>query len=441
MDNLTPREIVSELDKFIIGQKEAKNAVAIAIRNRWRRLQLSREMQEEVTPKNIIMIGPTGVGKTEIARRLAQMIDAPFIKVEASKYTEVGYHGRDVESMIRDLTKTAFSMVYRRLQKEHEDEAKDAADHRVVDCLIPTADSSEGQDVRQTKEKFLSLVQAGELDDREVEISVQQQSSPYNVEVFSNAGLEEMGVDFQQMFDRISPKQSSTKRTTVKEARKVLFSEELEKLIDESAVSEEAVDKVQNSGMIFIDELDKIATGSTESKNIDVSRAGVQRDLLPIVEGSTVWTRYGMIRTDHILFVAAGAFHSAKPSDLIPELQGRFPIRVELNSLKKDDFKAILTTPKNALIKQYKALLATDSVELDVNEGAIDEIAEYCVRINEKTQDIGARRLHTIMEKVLEKISFEAPERQGECVKIDKPHIRESLDDLAGDEEVSRYIL
>jgi len=454
MKHLTPRVIVAELDKYIIGQDAAKRAVAIAIRNRWRRQQLPPELRDEVTPKNIIMIGPTGVGKTEIARRLAGLVGAPFIKVEASKYTEVGYVGRDVESMIRDLTEVAVVQASAEEREAVMAVARERANERLIDLLLPerpshTAPPSDlGKDItteteqqyERARERFRRLLDQGKLEDRTVEVSLEERSMP-SVEIFSAAGVEQMGFDFQNLFERMMPPRRVTKRLTVSQAREAIAQQEAEKLIDREKVRATALERVQNSGIVFIDELDKIAATGTKGPGPDVSREGVQRDLLPIVEGSTVVTRHGMVRTDHILFIAAGAFHAAKPSDLIPELQGRFPIRVELQSLTEQDFVRILTEPENALTKQYAALLRTEGVEIDFTPDAIEAIAAIAALINQRMQNIGARRLHTVMEKLLEDISFDAPDQSGGRVVLDAKAVREKLKDIVADEDLSRYIL
>jgi ATP-dependent HslUV protease ATP-binding subunit HslU len=463
LENLTPSAIVAELDKYIIGQREAKRKVAIALRNRWRRQQLDDEMRHEVTPKNIIMIGPTGVGKTEIARRLARLVDAPFVKVEASKFTEVGYVGRDCESMIRDLTEAAVNLVKDEMKKRNTEQAKSNANRRLLDALLPprperpkpifnpldprsgdegparvTPDTSAEE---RTREMLRQKLEAGELDDREVEVSVRDTGQPSVMQMFTNQGLEEMGVNFQEMMGKLMPPRRKHKRTSVNEARRLLEAEELEDLLDMDAVMAEAVYRTENAGIVFLDEVDKIAGRGSSGSGPDVSREGVQRDILPIVEGSTVTTKYGPVRTDHILFIAAGAFHMTKVSDLIPELQGRFPIRVELDSLTEEDFVRILREPRNSLVRQYTELLATEGVELDVRVDAIDEMARVCRRVNDATENIGARRLHTIMEYLLEEISFEATDRAGERIVIDAAYVRERLAGLEEDRDLGRYIL
>jgi len=448
---LTPRLIVAELDKYIIGQDAAKRAVAIAIRNRWRRQQLDPEIREDVIPKNIIMIGPTGVGKTEIARRLAGLADAPFVKVEASRYTEVGYHGRDVESMIRDLTECAYNMVMTEEQTAVIDRAQEKAEDEILDSLLPPIDLDGVIDAdehsrrmashERTKEKIRAKLRAGELDDREIEISTEEKAIP-TVEIISNQGVEQMGVDFQNMFERIVPTRDVRRKVKVSEARDLLTQEAAENMTDREKVRREAVRRTEETGMVFLDEIDKIAVASKkDGGGQDVSREGVQRDLLPIVEGSTVLTRYGMVRTDHILFIAAGAFHAAKPSDLVPELQGRFPIRVELDSLGKEEFMRILKEPKNALTRQYAALMQADGVTVTFTDDAVDEIAEMAAQANVKMQNIGARRLHTVLETLMEDVAFDAPENSSATVKIDAGYVRDKLKDVIEDEDLSRYIL
>ncbi len=456
MKHLTPKKIVEELDKYIVSQKDAKRSVAIAIRNRWRREQLSEELREEVLPKNIIMIGPTGVGKTEIARRLATLVNAPFLKVEASKYTEVGYHGRDVESMIRDIVEISVNMVKTEKMEEVKQKAEKMAEERLLDLLLPLppktnlkkedgTDSADGidQEVQQeeqqksTREKFREKLRDKKLEDKMVELSVNERPMIFQGIV---AGGEELGVDFQNILEQMVPAKSQVKKVTVSEARRILMQEEAEKAIDKDKVMKEAIDRTENYGIIFIDEIDKVAS-KEGSHGPDVSREGVQRDLLPIVEGSTVVTRYGMVKSDRILFIAAGAFHVSKPSDLIPELQGRFPIRVELNPLGKEDFKRILTEPKNALIKQYVALLKTEGVNISFEDDGIEEITELAVQVNTKMQNIGARRLHTIMEKLLEEVSFAAPDDSLSDIKINEAYVKDKLQDISKDEDLSRYIL
>jgi ATP-dependent HslUV protease ATP-binding subunit HslU len=445
---LTPRQIVEELDRYIIGQHDAKRAVAIAIRNRWRRQQLSDELRREVTPKNIIMIGPTGVGKTEIARRLAQLVLAPFLKVEATKYTEVGYHGRDVESMVRDLVEIAIGMVRTEERSRVEAKANENTNQRLLDMLLPSSDeAASGEEASQedgakrrdrTKEKLRKKLEAGALDDRTVEMTIEQRVVP--VQVLSNVGMEQMDIDLQRMFENIIPRQTQRRQISVKDARRIVLDQEVEALMDREKISQEAVRRTEESGIIFIDELDKIC-GPESSHGPDVSRQGVQRDLLPIVEGTTVMTRYGSVKTDHVLFIAAGAFHRSKPSDLMPELQGRFPIRVELSDLTKDDFLRILREPENALTRQYQALLGTESLKLEFTDDAIHEMAEYAFRVNKSTQNIGARRLHTIIEKLVEDISFDAPDMKEKQVRIDAEYVRQRLESISADEDMSRFIL
>ncbi len=455
LDDLTPREIVAELDKYVIGQKDAKRAVAIALRNRMRRQKLPEDMAEEVIPKNIIMIGPTGVGKTELARRLAKLANSPFMKVEASKFTEVGYVGRDVESMIRDLVEIAIEMVREEKLEDVSDKAELNAEERLLDILLPPptprpaetpqagfvleGNTSSGDSQSRTREKLRQQLREGKLDDRMVEIDVRERSFPA-FEIISNQGAEEMDINIKDMLPNIFGQRTKKRKMKVNEAFEYLIQEEEQRLIDMDQVTRTAIDRVEDSGIIFLDEIDKIA-GREGGHGPDVSREGVQRDILPIVEGTTVNTRYGMVRTDHILFIAAGAFHVSKPSDLIPELQGRFPIRVELQSLTMDDFVRILTEPKSSLVKQYVALLGTEGVQLEFTKDSLEEIARFAFRVNEGTENIGARRLHTIMERVLDQISFDAPDKKGEQVKIDAPYVREMLADIVKDQDLSRYIL
>jgi ATP-dependent HslUV protease ATP-binding subunit HslU len=446
MDSLTPRKIVEELDKYIIGQHKAKKAVAIALRNRWRRQRLPSDLRDEVLPKNIIMIGPTGVGKTEIARRLARLADAPFMKVEASKFTEVGYVGRDVESMIRDLTEISVNMVRTEHMQKVQEKAEAHAEERLLDVLVPQPRGTRAVPVteeeraayRETREKLRRQLREGKLDNRYVDIEVKEKMMPFGV--ISNVGLEDIEINLKEMLGNLLPERPKRKKVKVSEAQAILAQEEADKLIDMDRVTREAVSKVEQLGIVFIDEIDKIASKGG-GYGPDVSREGVQRDLLPIVEGSTVTTKHGPVGTEHILFIAAGAFHTAKPSDLIPELQGRFPIRVELESLGKEDFVRILTEPHNALIKQYTALLSTEDVDIEFTEDAIDEIATLAATVNEKAENIGARRLHTVLEKLLEDISFEAPERRNGRLVLDREYVREKLNDIVKDEDLSRYIL
>jgi ATP-dependent HslUV protease ATP-binding subunit HslU len=472
---LTPRQIVAELDKYIIGQTEAKKSVAIALRNRWRRMNAPEDMREEIMPNNIIMIGPTGVGKTEIARRLARLAGAPFIKVEATKFTEVGYVGRDVDSMIRDLTDLSVTMIRDEQAARVQEKAREMAEERVLDELIPPArprrpaeragagsvpsitgagfvlhpaepepavEEQGEEDVRErTRERFRTMIRKGDLDEREVEIDVISESSP-TLQMFGPMGMEEMGINIQEIFGNLGPKKQKRRRMAVKEALEVLTYEEAQKLIDMDTVQKEAIERVEQSGIVFIDEIDKVAGGSRSQSGPDVSREGVQRDLLPIVEGSSVMTKYGMVKTDHILFIASGAFHVAKPSDLIPELQGRFPIRVELGSLSEEDFYQILTVPRNALLKQYQALLQSEGVSITFTDEAVRAVAQTAAKVNEEVENIGARRLHTVLTTLLEQILFDVPEaRTEDSIEITAEYVSERLDAVVLNRDLSQYIL
>ena len=454
---LTPAEIVRELDKYIIGQRDAKRMVAIALRNRWRRQQVPEHLRDEIAPKNIIMIGPTGVGKTEIARRLARLAQSPFLKIEASKFTEVGYVGRDVESMIRDLMELAVSMVRTEEMEAVKMRAEEITEEKLLDILLPPkrqgesresasdqtenlrAALEESEQADSTREKLRKLLRKGALDDRYVDLEVPDRNVPM-VEIFAGAGMEDMDYNFREMLGSMMPRRTKRRKVKIPEAREILVQDESQRLIDMDKVIKSAVERVEHSGIIFLDEIDKIA-GRESTKGPDVSREGVQRDLLPIVEGSTVTTKYGMVKTDHILFIASGAFHISKPSDLIPELQGRFPIRVELQSLTKEDFLRILKEPENALIVQYESLLATEEVKLVFHDDAIEEIASIAYQVNSRTENIGARRLHTIMEKLLSEISFNAPDLKGQEIPITSAYVRETLQEIVKDEDLSRYIL
>ena len=445
-NNMTPQETVDALDRYIIGQTDAKKAVAIALRNRWRRLQLGEDLKDEILPKNIIMIGATGIGKTEIARRISRLVNAPFIKVEASKFTEVGYVGRDVESMIRDLTDNSVNMVRQEQMERKQDAAREMVEERLLNLLLPPAegkqdDSEEKAAPNPTREKFRKKLRSGELDQRIVELDVAERPSGAVMEFMPISMNDNMDINIRDMLANMMPKQSKRRRVSIEDARNILQQEEVGKLIDMEEVSREAVKRVEQSGIIFLDEVDKIASRRSHSQGPDISREGVQRDLLPIVEGSTVNTKYGPVQTDHILFIAAGAFHLSKPSDMIPELQGRFPIRVELLSLNKKDFVRILTEPKNALIVQYTALMKTEGVKLEFTKDAIDKIAEIACQINEDSENIGARRLHTVMEQLLEEVSFTAPELKDQKISVTPEYIQSRLSNLLKNQDLSRYIL
>ncbi len=460
--SLTPKDIVAELDKYIVGQADAKRSVAIALRNRWRRRQVPSPLREEIAPKNIIMIGPTGVGKTEIARRLATLAQSPFFKVEASKFTEVGYVGRDVESMIRDLVEIAISMVKEEERTRLEGVAAANAEERILDVLLPPVSASPVQDAKydmdsitesihlpaeqsteadSTREKFRDMLRSGKLDDREIELDLTESNSMPMVEIMTTSGMEDMQSNLQDAFSKIFPKKKKKRKIKIPEALNGLTREEMERLIDMDKVTKEALKRTEESGIIFLDEIDKVAAQRSGGHGPEVSREGVQRDLLPIVEGSTVTTKYGMVKTDHILFIASGAFHMSKPSDLIPELQGRFPIRVELHSLGKEEFVRILTEPESALVKQYVAMMATEGIELVFEADGIDELAAIAVEVNEKTEEIGARRLHTVMERVLDELSFTADERDDKRFVVTAEYVKEQLQDVVEDRDLSRFIL
>ena len=444
--NMTPQETVDALDRYIIGQTDAKKAVAVALRNRWRRLQLDDDLKDEILPKNIIMIGATGIGKTEIARRISRLVNAPFVKVEASKFTEVGYVGRDVESMIRDLTDYSVNMVRQEQMESKQEAAKEMVEERLLDLLLPPLESKKDDSdsdisINPTREKFRKKLNSGVLDDRMVELDVSEKPSGAVMEFMPISLNDNMDMNIRDMLSNMMPKQSKRRRVSIEDARKILQQEEVSKLIDMEEVTREAVTRVEQSGIVFLDEIDKVASRRSHSQGPDISREGVQRDLLPIVEGSTVNTKYGPVQTDHILFIAAGAFHLSKPSDMIPELQGRFPIRVELHSLSKEDFVRILTEPKNALIVQYTALLKTEGVELEFTKDAIDKIAEIACQINEDSENIGARRLHTVMEQLLEEVSFTAPELKGQKISVTPKYIQGRLSSLLKNQDLSRYIL
>ena len=443
----TPREIVSELDRYIIGQREAKRAVAIALRNRWRRQQVPSDLRDEIAPKNIIMIGATGVGKTEIARRLAKLAQAPFIKVEASKFTEVGYVGRDVESIIRDLTELSISLVTEESKKSVAAKAEERAEERILDALLPAPpvagppETAPDEASNETREKLRKLLRLGELDDREIEVELSEEGGGPSMSIMTPQGVEEMGVQFKDLLGGLFPNKTRKRRMKVSEARGAYANEEATQLVDQDEVRELAIRRVEQAGIVFLDEIDKIAAGASGKQGPDVSREGVQRDLLPIVEGSTVQTKHGPVATDHVLFVAAGAFHVSKPSDLIPEMQGRFPIRVELASLRRDDLVRILTEPANSLVRQYTALMATEGIEIEFEKDAILAIANVAATVNERAADIGARRLQTVMERLLDELSFESPDLSARRVVIDAKMVEDRLGELVEDQDLSQYIL
>jgi ATP-dependent HslUV protease ATP-binding subunit HslU len=456
--NLTPREVVSELDRYIVGQHEAKRAVAIALRNRWRRQQVPEELRDEIAPKNIIMIGPTGVGKTEVARRLAKLAQAPFIKVEASKFTEVGYVGRDVESIIRDLMELGIALVLEEEKRAVLSRAQEAVEERLLDALLPPAPPAPvgfddpahqappavapgASHQAETREKLRRMLRGGHLEEREIEVETEESPHAPTMSIFTPQGVEEMGVQFKDLLGSLMPHRTRRRRMTVSAARDVMLAEESARLVDMDHVREVAVERVEQTGIVFVDELDKVAAGSESRSGADVSREGVQRDLLPIVEGSTVQTKHGPVTTDHILFIAAGAFHVAKPSDLIPELQGRFPIRVELSSLTREDFVRILSEPRNSLVLQYAELLRTENVTVDFTSDGIEAVARYAALVNERSDDIGARRLHTVMEKLLEQVSFDAPDLGPQTIVVDEKFVGDRLEELVQDEDLSRFIL
>ena len=440
MSEMTPREIVSELNKHIVGQNDAKRAVALALRNRWRRMNVDESIRQQITPKNILMIGPTGVGKTEIARRLAKLSNAPFIKVEATKFTEVGYVGKEVDSIIRDLTESAVKMMKENQKNKNIDKAKDLAEERILDVLIPAPKEGWGnEDTSSTRQVFRKQLREGKLDDREIEIAVK--GPKIGVEILGPSGMEDMTSQLQGMFEGLGSQNKQTKKMTIKEAMKVLTEEEAEGLVKNEVLTKDAIDLVENNGIVFIDEIDKITAKGGQSSGPDVSREGVQRDLLPLIEGCQVKTKYGMVKTDHILFITSGAFASSKPSDLIPELQGRLPIRVELQALTAEDFERILVEPHASLTEQYKALLATEGVNINFTDDAIKCIAQSAYQVNESTENIGARRLHTVMEKLCEDISFNAPDLLDKNITIDAQYVNEHLGKLVDDEDLSRYIL